>query len=38
MFMEGMKKDEFIEICNKFRPDHIWGKKSNRWVLEKTIR
>jgi len=34
----GMNKDEFTEICDKFRPDHIWGKKSNRWVLEKTIR
>ena len=22
----GMKKDEFIEICDKFRPDHIWEK------------
>ena len=34
----GMNKDEFTEICDKFRPDHIWGKKSNRWVLKKTIR
>ena len=33
-----MNKDEFTEICDKFRPDHIWQRKSNRWVLRKTIR
>ena len=32
-----MKKDEFIEICDKFRPNHIWEKKSNRWVLKKQL-
>ena len=32
-----MKKDEFLEICDKFRPSHIWEKKSNRWVLKKQL-
>ena len=32
-----MKKDEFLEICDKFRPNHIWEKKSNRWVLKKQL-
>ena len=24
-----MKKEEFLELCDKFRPDHLWEKKSN---------
>ncbi len=28
-----MTKDEFIETYDKFRPDHIWKKKSNNWEL-----
>ena len=30
-----MSKDEFITLCDKFRPAHIWKKDSNRWVLKK---
>ena len=26
------EKEEFQELCDKFRPEHIWEKKSNRWV------
>ena len=33
----SMKKDEFIELTDKFRPDHLWKKKSNRWELKKPI-
>lgn len=33
----SMKKNDFIELCDKFRPNHIWEKKSNRWVLKKTL-
>ena len=33
----SIKKDEFIELTDKFRPDHLWEKKSNRWVLKKPI-
>ena len=32
-----MSKNEFIEICDKFRPEHIWEKKSNRWVLKNNL-
>ncbi len=32
----SMSKEEFENICDNFRPDHIWGKKSNRWEL-KTV-
>ena len=34
----SMKKDEFLDICDKFRPDHIWEKKSNFWKLKKPIQ
>ena len=30
----SMNKDEFLELCDKFRPKHIWKKKSNRWELK----
>ena len=29
----SMTREEFDELCDKFRPDHIWEKKSNRWQL-----
>ena len=34
----SMTKDEFIECCDKFRPEHIWKKKSNRWELKVSPR
>ena len=27
----GMKKDQFIELCDTFRPPHIWKKNKNKW-------
>jgi N-acetyl sugar amidotransferase len=30
----NMTKDEFNEIADSFRPEHIWEKKSNRWELK----
>ena len=27
----SMSREEFDELCDKFRPEHIWEKKSNRW-------
>ncbi len=33
----SMNKDEFLELCDKFRPSHIWEKKSNQWVLKKPL-
>ena len=32
----SMTREEFDELCDKFRPDHIWEKKSNRWELKNT--
>ena len=29
----SMSKEEFSDCCDKFRPKHIWEKKSNRWEL-----
>lgn len=34
----SMKKEEFLDICDKFRPDHIWEKKSNFWKLKKPLQ
>ena len=33
----SMRKEEFLELCDKFRPEHIWEKKSNRWVQKKPL-
>jgi len=30
----SMSKEEFFHLCDKFRPSHIWKKKSNRWKLK----
>ena len=31
----SMTREEFDHICDKFRPEHIWEKKSNRWEMKK---
>lgn len=33
----SMKKEEFLELCNKFRPAHLWEKKSNFWKIKKGL-
>ena len=33
----SMQKNEFLELVDEFRPDHIWEKKSNRWVFKQKI-
>ena len=30
----SMTREEFDEVCDKFRPENIWVKKSNRWELK----
>ncbi len=30
----SMTREEFDDLCDKFRPDNIWVKKSNRWELK----
>jgi hypothetical protein len=32
----SMTREEFDQLCDKFRPNHIWEKKSNRWELKNT--
>ena len=32
----SMTREEFDSLCDKFRPEHIWTKKSNRWEMKKT--
>tara|TARA_B100001250_G_C19812982_1_gene796711 strand:- start:2274 stop:3497 length:1224 start_codon:yes stop_codon:yes gene_type:complete len=33
----SMKKEEFLELCDKFRAPHIWEKKSNFWKIKKGL-
>lgn len=33
----SMKKEDFIELCDQFRPKHLWEKKSNFWQLKKSL-
>ena len=38
LFQEPIiKKDYFLDLCNKFRSPHIWKFKNNKWELRKTI-
>jgi len=32
-----MKKEDFLDLCDKFRPKHLWEKKSNFWQLKKRL-
>lgn len=32
-----IKEDEFYEIVDSWRSDHIWKKKNNKWSLRKAI-
>ena len=31
-----MKKDEFFNLVDKFRPKHLWIKTGNGWKLRHT--
>ncbi len=33
----SMKKEDFLDLCDKFRPKHLWEKKSNFWQLKKRL-
>ena len=33
----SMTREEFDGICDKFRPNHIWKKNSNRWELKTPL-
>ena len=32
-----IRVEDFNELCNKFRPAHLWEKKNNGWRLKHTI-
>jgi len=32
-----MEKNEFLELCDKFRPDHLRERKSNQLVLKEPL-
>ena len=32
----SISREEFDELCDKFRPKHLWQKNSNRWELKVT--
>ncbi len=32
----SMSREAFDKLCDKFRPNHIWEKKSNRWELRNS--
>tara|TARA_B110000027_G_scaffold20010_1_gene21022 strand:+ start:152 stop:1408 length:1257 start_codon:yes stop_codon:yes gene_type:complete len=32
----SITREEFDDLCDKFRPKHLWKKKSNRWELKVT--
>ena len=34
----SMTKDDFIELCDEFRPSHIWKKNSNSWELKNSAK
>lgn len=33
----GLSKDDFLALCDQFRPEHIWKKKSNSWELKMPV-
>lgn len=33
----SIKKDDFINLCNKFRSPHLWRQTSNGWELRHSI-
>ena len=32
-----IKKEEFFETIEKFRPSHVWKKENQKWVLKKAV-
>ena len=32
-----LSETEFHKIIDKFRPDHIWKKKNNKWELKNAV-
>ena len=36
MYYLGLKKNYFLNLCDKFRSPHIWKKTKNGWMLRHT--
>ena len=32
-----MTEDEFLQVCDRFRPDHLWELRGNHWALKNTV-
>ncbi len=37
MYYLGLKKNYFLNLCNKFRSPHIWKKTKKGWMLRHTV-
>ena len=33
----SMEKDEFLDLCDEFRSEHIWKKNGNNWQLRNPL-
>ncbi|MHC1783139.1 MAG: N-acetyl sugar amidotransferase [Anaerolineaceae bacterium] len=33
----GLDQEEFMDICDQFRPPHLWEKVNNEWKMRKPI-
>jgi len=33
----GMKSERFLELCDKFRPPHLWDKENGEWKLRHQV-
>lgn len=33
----GYTHDEAMKIIDKFRPEHLWKKKNNKWIRKQEI-
>jgi len=33
----GIKEEQFLELCDKFRSPHLWVKDGNNWKLRHTV-
>ena len=33
----SLSKEDFFKICDRWRADHLWTKKNNKWILKNKI-
>lgn len=33
----GLKPERFLELCDEFRPPHLWGKENGQWRLHHRV-